>query len=92
MHINNSCWTLYENAEEREILECAAGWMKTVTDQHPIWMYLDTYAALLFKAGDLDQAEKVAIFAVQKGKAEGEKGVKTTEELLEKIRNSKKGF
>jgi hypothetical protein len=52
-------------------------------------MYLDTYAALLFKSGDLDKAEEVALFAIEKGKEEGADRIGETEKLLEEIREAK---
>lgn len=86
MHINNSTWALYENTDDKVILEKAAGWMEVVTKEHPVWMYLDTYAALLYKLGEIEMAEKVALRAIEKGKEEGTDRLGETEKLLEKIR------
>lgn len=87
--INNSCWTLYESTEDKKILEQAIEWMHEVTKSHPIWMYMDTYAALLFKYGDLEKAEEVAEKAIQLGKEEGNERVSSTEKLLEDIRKKR---
>lgn len=85
MVINDACWTLYENAEDKHILNQALKWIEEVTEEHPIWMYMDTYAALLYKYGELDKAEKIARKAIQLGIEEGDEDVSSTEKLLEKI-------
>jgi len=84
--INSSCWTLYENCEDKKILKQASLWMAELTRAYPNWMYTDTYAALLFKSGDLKKAEEIAKFSIKLGKEEGEKDLSSTEKLLEKIR------
>ncbi len=85
MFINNNCWTIYENAEDPETLKKAAGWMRQVIDEEPIWMYLDTYAALLYKSGDLEEALKYAEIAIEAGEKEGQKDISGTKELRDKI-------
>lgn len=85
MTINNSCWTLYENAEDKKILNQAIKLMEEVTEAHSIWMYMDTYAALLYKYGEFGKAEKIAMKAIQLGIEEGNERVSSTEQLLEKI-------
>jgi len=85
MMINNSCWNLYENAEDKYIINQAIKWMEKVTEEHPIYIYMDTYAALLYKSGELDKAEKIARMAIQLGINEGDEDVSSTEKLLEKI-------
>ena len=88
--INNYSWTIYLNVENKSVLEKAIGWMKRVVEMDPQYMYLDTYAALLFKSGDHDQALQWADKAIEVGKANGEK-VEDTEELLDQIKASKEG-
>jgi len=83
--INNSCWTIYENVEDEALLKTAANWMKEVIDDQPTWMYLDTYAALLYKSGDLQKALKYADLAIEAGKNEEQKDITSTEELRKKI-------
>jgi thioredoxin-related protein len=85
MWINNNCWTIYENAEDKEILEKAVEWMKPVIEAEPIWMYLDTYASLLFKTGNLEEALKYADLAIAAGKQEQQEDISETEKLREKI-------
>jgi thioredoxin-related protein len=90
MTINNSCWTIYEKADNQEVVMKAVNWMKTVIEDHPIWMYLDTYAALLFKSGNLEEALKYADLAIETGKQEGQKDISSTKELREKIKEAMK--
>ena len=83
--INSICWTLYENSDDQETLAKAAEWMKPVLEAEPEnWMYIDTYAALLYKTGNPAEAEKQARKAIRIGEEEGD-DVSGTKELLEKI-------
>ncbi len=50
-------------------------------------MLLDTYAALLYKSGDLNKAKQYAETAIETGKKDNEE-VQETEELLKKINAS----
>lgn len=83
--INESCWKLYENAEDPEIIAKAIYWMEEVTKIAPEWAYLDTYAALLYKNGEYEKAKEAALEAIQKGKEDNKTRVSDTEELLRKI-------
>jgi thioredoxin-related protein len=91
MTINNSCWTIFENADDKEILLKASEWMKQVIGAEPIWMYLDTYAALLYKSGNLEEALQYADKALQAGEQEKQEDMSSTKELREKIRKSIEG-
>lgn len=82
--INSVCWDLYENCEEEEVLTSSLIWMEKAVQQEPSYAHLDTYAALLYKTGNLEKAETTAITAIETGKAAGE-NVKDTEKLLAKI-------
>ncbi|MGL5892086.1 MAG: hypothetical protein ACRC3B_19490, partial [Bacteroidia bacterium] len=55
----------------------------------PSYAIIDTYASLLYKTGNLDEAEIQAKRAIAQGKKEGE-GTDATKELLEKIKAAKK--
>ena len=88
MMVNNASWTIYEKVNDKKILKMAAGWMEQVVANQPKWMYLDTYAALLYKSGDLKQAESIAVKAIETGKKEGE-DVSETQKLLDKIKEAK---
>ena len=89
MMINYACWEIYENAEDKYILNQAIKWMERVIEEHPIYMHMDTYAALLYKYGELDKAEKIARKAIQLGINESDEDVGSTEKLLEKIMEEK---
>ena len=88
--VNNYSWTLYENATELEVLEMAIGWMSQVVELDPQYMYLDTYAALFFKAGKYDKAIAWADKAIAAGK-KSEEDVRETEGLRDKIIAAKEG-
>ena len=83
--MNALCWDLYTGCEDQEVLKKAAGWMQDVVSKEPVYAYLDTYAALLYKTGAYGEAEKWATKAIEIGKAENEK-VDDTQKLLEKIK------
>lgn len=87
--INGWAWEVYEKAADRAVLEKALAWMKPVIESKPKYFSMDTYAALLYKAGKLKDAEKFAQKAIGLGKKEGEK-TNETEDLLEKIQKERK--
>ena len=88
--VNNYSWTIYLNTDDKDVLNTAIGWMKRVVEIDPLYMYLDTYAALHFKAGNYDQALLWANKAIEVGKNEGE-NVQETEELKDQILAAKAG-
>ena len=70
--VNQYSWTIYENAVNEDVLNTAIGWMKKVAEADPFYMYLDTYAALLYKVGSLNEALIWAEKAMAAGKANDE--------------------
>ncbi|HCS20142.1 MAG TPA: hypothetical protein DIW47_06200 [Bacteroidetes bacterium] len=82
---NEECWYIYENVNDSQLIKLALVWMDSVVKINPDFNYLDTYAALLFKAGKLKEAELKAKEAIASGKA-ANKNVSETEALLEKIK------
>ena len=54
--VNEHCWTLYEKCEIPPVLKQAVHVMGHVIEGQG-WAVWDTYAALLYKTGDLKQAE-----------------------------------
>jgi thioredoxin-related protein len=84
--INSLCWDIYLHVEDKALIKQAVKWMEPVVESEPDYAYLDTYAALLYKAGSLEKAKEYAEEAIRVGKEAGE-NVKDTEELLEKIMN-----
>ena len=61
--------------------------MNKVVELDPQYMFVDTYAALLYKNGDLKGAKKYALKAIEIGKSD-KSNVSETEALLEKINAS----
>ena len=79
--VNSYCWQLYEDCDDKDLISKSCTWMQEVTNRDPQYMYLDTYAALLYKARNKEEAIKVAKTAIETGKKNKE-DVKSTEELL----------
>lgn len=86
--VNELCWNLYENCDDKALLTDACSYMTKVIDGAPAYAYMDTYAALLYKTGQLDQAATWAKKAIEEGKKKGE-NVSETEKLLNKITGGK---
>lgn len=86
--INEWAWTIFENADDPLAIKSAIKWMKSMTIKHPEYAYYDTYASLLFKCNDYDEAEKIAKLAIEIGKKNEEK-TGDTEDLLNRIQKAK---
>jgi len=84
---NSVAWTLYEKCEDPKCLKIIEAWMDKVVELEPNYMYLDTYAALLYKNGDLSKAKKYAEIAIEVG-AKDETDTAETASLLKKIEES----
>ncbi len=87
---NSVAWTLYEKCEDPKCLKLMESWMNKVTELEPNYMYLDTYAALLYKNGDLPNAKKYAEQAIEVGEKE-KSNTEETAALLEKIEENMGG-
>lgn len=85
--INSAAWTLYEKCDDPAILEIAKGWFQPYLATLDSYPAMDTYAALLYKLKELDQAELWANKAIATGKQNG-MDVQDTELLLQKIREA----
>lgn len=81
---NSYGWMVYEQCDEKPVIARAATWMGTVVRQYPKYMFVDTYAALLFKNGEMKKAREYAQKAIALGRKE-KTDVRETEALLEKI-------
>ncbi|MHB1277459.1 MAG: thioredoxin family protein [Bacteroidia bacterium] len=81
---NEQCWEIYEEADDTLLIAQALIWIDSVVRINPDYSYLDTYAALLFKANKPEQAKLKAQEAIVNGKA-SQKNVGETEALLKKI-------
>jgi tetratricopeptide (TPR) repeat protein len=89
--INEFAWNMYEKCEDNPALVKAADAMKRTTGQLEAdqWAFVDTYAALLYKTKQYDEAERQALRAIDMGR-QAKADVSETEELLKKIRAAKK--
>lgn len=87
-YINTICWDIYENCDDKILINKACTWMKEVTKKEPDYAYLDTYASLLYKSGQMQDAATIATNAIEVGKKAGT-DVTATEELLKKINEKK---
>ena len=85
--MNNYSWMVYQQCDDKEVVARATKWMSDVAEKSPKYMLLDTYAALLYKSGDLKKAKLYAETAIETGKRDKE-DVQETEELLKKINGS----
>jgi thioredoxin-related protein len=85
--INEYAWDMYQKCDDKAPLLKAAEAMKRTTAklESVQWAFVDTYAALLYKTGQYDEAEQQAIRAIEMG-ATATEDVSSTEELLTKIR------
>ncbi|HWB64671.1 MAG TPA: DUF255 domain-containing protein [Chitinophagales bacterium] len=86
--VNEVCWDVYEKSDDPIAIQSAVKAMKLIVTQNPVYYYLDTYAALLYKQKDYSDAEKYAKIAIDTGK-KADMNVEETEKLLEKIRAAK---
>ena len=84
---NSVAWTLYEKCDDPKCLKMMEDWMEKVVELEPNYMYLDTYAALLYKNGDMQSAKKYAEQAIEVG-AKDETDTAETAALLKKIEES----
>lgn len=87
-YLNDWSWTVYEKCDDMAVIKKAVSWMKPVITEKAEYATTDTYAALLYKAGEIEQAKIFAQKAVELGKAAGEK-TEETEKLLKKIEAKK---
>ena len=85
--LNSMAWKFYENVTDKKQLKAATKMAERACALNNSYAYLDTYAAVLYKSGDLKEAEKVANMAIdiaKKGNMPAE-DYKETDDLLKKI-------
>jgi thiol-disulfide isomerase/thioredoxin len=87
--LNSHAWNLYEGTDDKELLEKASKWAKRSMELEQNYYNADTYAALQYKLGNFDEAEKYADIAIQLAKKNNENHDGTLE-LKEMIRIKKK--
>lgn len=82
--INYFCWQVYEQCDAKEVIVRSIHLMKNVTDINPSFAMLDTYARLLYKNGNNQEAVAAMKRAIAMGKANGD-DTKESEEALSKF-------
>lgn len=82
--INYFCWKVYEHCNDRKVIGHAVQLMKDVTVTHASFGPLDTYARLLAKNGNKEEAIVEMKRAIEQGKAAGQ-DTKESEEALSKF-------
>ncbi|HAD97047.1 MAG TPA: hypothetical protein DCG19_06540 [Cryomorphaceae bacterium] len=83
-NINHFSWQVYERCDDQDVIKNCIEWMKEVTAQEPTYAYLDTYAHLLYKNGNEEEAKYIAKLAIEAAKKEN-KSTKELEALLNKM-------
>ncbi len=87
--LNNTAWTFYEKVKDRAMLEKALVWAKKSVELKDEPFNNDTYAALLFKLGNLQEAIRVEEKALQLAKDGGEP-TENYEEMIKMFKNGTK--
>jgi len=58
--MNGICWDIFQHGSDKMQLDTVAGWMKNLAGLNAnspvLYAYLDTYANLLYKAGNVQEA------------------------------------
>lgn len=87
--LNGMAWDFYEKVSDKKLLNSAVKMAQRACEINPSYANLDTYAAVLYKSGDLKNAEVQANKAIDKAKEEkmGADDYKETSELLKKIKS-----
>ncbi len=82
--LNNVAWSFYEKVEDEKMLAKAITWIEKSIDIDCNYYNCDTYAALLYKTAQYDDAKKAAEKAIEQARASGS-AYDETMELLGKI-------
>lgn len=82
--LNNVAWSFYEKVDDAKMLAKAITWVEKSIDLDCNYYNCDTYAALLYKTAQYDDAKKAAEKAIEQAKAENS-AYDETMELLGKI-------
>ncbi|MES2587951.1 MAG: thioredoxin domain-containing protein [Bacteroidota bacterium] len=87
--MNSISWDIFEKSDKKEHIDSAVKLMSelTKTETGKNWMYLDTYASLLYKSKNKRDAKKAAEDAIELAKKTGvsEDEYQSTVDLLKKI-------
>lgn len=89
--LNSMAWDFYENVSDKKLLKSAILMAKRACELNSNYAYLDTYASVLYRAGEYKEAEIMANKAIEKAKTElmVPTEYKETSALLEKIKGKK---
>ena len=91
--LNSMAWDFYEQVSDKTLLKSAISMAKRACElnKNNEYAYLDTYAAVLYKAGEYKEAEIMANMAITKAKEQklSADEYKETVTLLEKIKAKK---
>lgn len=87
--LNNHSWYVFENTSDKAKLQKAAGWAKKSVEMEPEYANTDTYANILFKLGNLDEAQKWAEKSIEFAKKDGIQAAET-QKLLDDIKQKNK--
>lgn len=87
-NMNDICWNIFEKCDDIAVIKRAAALMKTYNEQNPTWATVDTYANLLYKSGDVENAITQMEKAIALGKKE-DVDVSSSEEALKKFKDAK---
>jgi len=82
--LNNVAWSYYENVEDEAMLQKALGWAKKSVELTDAYFNNDTLAALYYKLGQYEEAEKTAKHAIELAKLR-KQDYSGTAQLLQKI-------
>ena len=82
--INHFCWDVYQNCDDQTVIAKCIKWMGKVTSEQPNYIYLDTYAFLVYKSGNKQETKRIAQLALEAAKREGQK-TQSIEKLIEKV-------
>jgi|GEM_PF-485329 len=83
-YINHFSWQVYKDCDDQKVIKKCLNWMKEVTDEEPTYLYLDTYAHLMYKSGNKEETNRIALLALKAGKKEDE-STKGIEKLINKL-------
>jgi hypothetical protein len=86
--LNSMAWKFYEEVDNKEQLSAAVLMAKQCCALHPEYAYLDTYASVLFKSGNYQEADQIATQAIEAAKKANMQSeeYKETSELQKKIK------
>lgn len=88
-YINGNAWQIFQHGENHTELLIVANWMKELTNRNSDPAYLDTYACILYKAGQIELALEMERKAQQLWAARSDnKMVAYSRRTIEKMNNS----